>query len=462
MQLTVSLSAATGSSVTINYSTQDGTAVAGEDYESASGSITVPSGSTSVSVSINILGDTTVESNEQFDVRLSSPTNATLGTAVATVTIIDDDAAVQFGLDTKPQNLTCIAPARVTPAAGITTIDAFPNLPSTNQPTKMLLEPVANPRWFLLEKTGLLRVFDATSANTLTTYLDLTGVVRTASEGGLLGMAFHPDYPTTPEIFLSYTINHTGPNMRSVISKFVLDSVTAPGAGTVEHVILQLDQDFDNHDGGDIAFGPDGMLYIGFGDGGSGGDPNNRAQDTRHMLGSFLRIDVLDASVSYPANPYVIPADNPFAPNAKCGPGLNANDCPEIYAWGLRNPWRWSFDPATDQLWAGDVGQNAWEEVDIIELGGNYGWRCREGAHDYNQSGCGSGFVEPVSEYGHNSSGGTSITGGFVYRGSAIPELVGRYVFGDYGSGRIWALQDDGQGGYTNEELLDTSYGIVS
>ncbi|MGB5346843.1 MAG: PQQ-dependent sugar dehydrogenase, partial [Woeseia sp.] len=277
-----------------------------------------------------------------------------------------------------------------------------------------------------------------------------------------LSMAFHPDYPATPEIFLSYTINHSGPSMRSVISKFVLDNRQSPGAGTVEHVILLLDQDFDNHNGGDIAFGPDRLLYIGFGDGGSGGDPNNRAQNTRHMLGSFLRIDVLDPSVSYPANPYVIPSDNPFAPNPKCGPGLNANDCPEIYAWGLRNPWRFSFDPATGQLWTGDVGQGQWEEVDIIQRGGNYGWRCREGAHDYNQSGCSGGFVEPVSEYGHDSSGGISITGGYVYRGSAIPELSGRYLFGDFGSQRIWALRDDGNGGYTNEELIDSGAGISS
>ncbi|MBT8099957.1 MAG: PQQ-dependent sugar dehydrogenase [Gammaproteobacteria bacterium] len=378
--------------------------------------------------------------------------------------VVDDvvDDVVEVGLDARPQNTQCVAPQRIAQNAAIATVDAFPNLPGATQPTKLLLEPVPNPRWFLLEKTGLLRVFDAAVADSFTTYLDLSSVVRANSEGGLLGMAFHPDYPTTPEIFLSYTTNHTGPNMRSVISRFILDDVTSPGAGTVENIVLQVDQDFDNHNGGDIAFGTDGMLYIGLGDGGSGGDPNDRAQDTRHMLGSFLRIDVLDPSVSYPANPYLIPSDNPFAPNPKCGPGLNGNDCPEIYAWGLRNPWRFSFDPDNGQLWAADVGQGAWEEVDIIERGGNYGWRCREGAHDYNQSGCGVGFVEPVSEYAHDSSGGTSITGGFVYRGAAIPELAGRYLFGDYGSGRIWALRSDGQGGYTNEELLDTNFGISS
>jgi uncharacterized repeat protein (TIGR03806 family) len=288
----------------------------------------------------------------------------------------------------------------------------------------------------------------------------LSGVVRTVSEGGLLGMAFHPDYPNTAEIFLSYTIDHTGPAMRSVISRFILDNVTSPGGGTVEQVILELDQEADNHNGGDIAFGADGFLYIGFGDGGGSGDSNDRAQDTTRLLGAMLRIDVLGPGVSHPANPYDIPADNPFAGNADCGAGANAADCPEIYAWGLRNPWRWSFDPDTGDLWLGDVGQGTWEEVDLIELGGNYGWRCREGAHDFNTSGCGTGFINPVSEYSH--SVGRSITGGFVYRGVAIPELTGKYVFADYSTGRIWALQPDGLGGYTNDELIDTSFGPTS
>ncbi|MDH3763876.1 MAG: PQQ-dependent sugar dehydrogenase, partial [Gammaproteobacteria bacterium] len=169
---------------------------------------------------------------------------------------------------------------------------------------------------------------------------------------------------------------------------------------------------------------------------------------------------VTGPGVSYPANPYDIPGDNPFAGNAKCGPGLNANPCPEIYAWGLRNPWRWNFDTDTGQLWLADVGQNAYEEINLIERNGNYGWRCREGEHNYNTSGCGSGLIDPVSEYPHSL--GNSITGGFVYRGSAIPALTGRYVFADYGSGRIWALQSDGLGGYNNDQLIDTNFGPTS
>ncbi len=364
------------------------------------------------------------------------------------------------GLDARPDNVSCLAPARSISDASVSVIDAFPSLPVISQPTKMLLEPVIDPRWFVLRKTGQLVVFDPDDATALSTYIDLSGVVRTRSEGGLLGMAFHPDYPATPEIFLSYTIDHSGPPMRSVISRFILDDVSNPGPGTVEQVILQIDQDFDNHNGGDIAFGADGLLYIGLGDGGSGGDPNNRAQDLRHLLGAMLRIDVDGPGVDYPATPYVIPADNPFAGNARCGPGLNADACPEIYAWGLRNPWRWSFDPPTGQLWLADVGQGSWEEINIVERGGNYGWRCREGRHNYNTAGCGGGLIDPVSEYGRGL--GNSITGGYVYRGSAIAELQGRYVFADYGSGRIWALQSDGSGNYINDQLIDTAFGPTS
>ena len=461
MIFVVTLSKSSTDIVTVNYSTSDGSATAGIDYQTSNGGLQFAPGDTIQNISVAIQGDTDVEANETLTMTLSSPTNATLLQASATGTIDNDDFNSGIpGIDSRPDNQTCIAPARPNTDSSVAVIDPFPNLPNIAQPTKMILEPVADPRWFVLRKSGQLVTFDPDSATAVSTYLDLSGVVRTQSEGGLLGMAFHPEYPTTPEIFLSYTINHSGPAMRSVISRFILDSVVNPGAGTVEQVILQVNQDFDNHNGGDIAFGADGYLYIGFGDGGSGGDPNNRAQNTSHLLGSMLRIDVLGPGVSFPLNPYAIPADNPFAANPKCGPGLNANACPEIFAWGLRNPWRWSFDTDTNELWLADVGQGSYEEVDIIELGGNYGWRCREGAHDYNTSGCGSGLIDPVSEYSHSL--GNSITGGQVYRGSAIPELVGRYVFADYGSGRIWALQSDGQGGYSNDQLIDTNFGPTS
>ena len=361
------------------------------------------------------------------------------------------------GLDLRPSNATCIAPARGPGAGSVDIDDAFPGLPDISQPTKVLVEPVADPRWFVLRKTGQLVVFDPDNANAVSTFIDLSGVVRTNSEGGLLGMAFHPDYPGVPEIFLSYTINGAATEMRSVFSRFILDDVTSPGAGTVEQVILEVDQFASNHNGGDIGFGADRYLYIGLGDGGGGGDPQETGQDNTRLLGAMLRIDVIGTGADYN-----IPASNPLSANPdKCGPGNNAADCPEIYAWGLRNPWRWSFDPQSNVLWLGDVGQGSWEEVDQIVLGGNYGWDCREGAHDFETNNCSGPFIDPVSEYNH-SNGNVSITGGFVYRGADIPALSGRYVFADFASGRIWALQSDGMGGYTNEELLSTSTGPSS
>jgi uncharacterized repeat protein (TIGR03806 family) len=360
---------------------------------------------------------------------------------------------VTVGLDARPDNATCVAPARA--AFGtIDVVEAFPNLPNIGSPTKALVEPVPNPRWFVLRKSGQLVVFDPDNATSVSTFLDLSGVVRTNSEGGLLGMAFHPDYPAVPEIFLYYTIDGPG-SMRSVISRFILDDVSSPGAGTVEEIIIEVDQFADNHNGGDIAFGADDLLYIGLGDGGGGGDPRETGQDTTNLLGSMLRIDVLDTGAGYN-----IPGGNRFAGNTKCGPTENnANDCPEIYAWGLRNPWRWSFDPPTGDLWLGDVGQGNWEEIDLILPGRNYGWDCREGAHDFETSGCTGPFEEPVAEYNH-ANGNVSITGGFVYRGSAIAGLQGRYVFADFASGRIWALEADGQGGF--EELVSSGIGISS
>jgi len=310
-------------------------------------------------------------------------------------------------------------------------------------------------RWFVLEKTGRIRVFNVSNPSAVTTWLDFSTLVNDDGEGGMLGMAFHPDYPATREVFVSYT---TGSPMVSRVSRVILDTVTTP-AVTTEQVLLTVNQPFSNHNGGDIAFGPDGYLYVGLGDGGSSNDPFNYAQDDTRLLGKLLRIDVV--GVAYPAPGYGIPADNPFTGNAKCGPAANAAGCPEIYASGLRNPWRWSFDEPTGDLWLGDVGQGAREEVNRIERGGNYGWDCREGFIT-GPSGCSTaGLIGPLSDYPH-ANGDNSITGGFVYRGDAVPALRGRYVFGDFGSGRIWALEDDGQGGYSNDELIDTPYNISS
>jgi uncharacterized repeat protein (TIGR03806 family) len=446
---------ATVTSASVDYATSGGTATEGVDYDAASGTIQIPSGTSQVTIDIEVLGDTEIEASETFTVTLSSPINATISQATATGTIRDDDSALgSSGLDNRADNLTCVAPARPTANSSVAVTDPYPSLPNLVQPTKILLEAGGAGRWFVMQKSGQIVTFPTINPSSLSVYMDLTTdhSIRTNSEGGLLGMAFHPNYPSTPEIFLSYTIQHSNPPMRHVVSRMVLDDVNNPGGGTTEQVILEVDQDFDNHNGGDIAFGPDGYLYFGLGDGGNANDPRQRAQDTTRLLGSMLRIDVVGTGAGYN-----IPADNPFASNGKCGPGANTSDCPEIYAWGLRNPWRWSFDPDTGLHWAADVGQGAWEEVDLIELGGNYGWRCREGANDtINASDCSNGgLIDPVTQYSHSL--GNSITGGYVYRGNAIPELEGLYIFADYGSGRFWAARPDGQGGYSNDELINTN-----
>jgi uncharacterized repeat protein (TIGR03806 family) len=246
--------------------------------------------------------------------------------------------------------------------------------------------------------------------------------------------------------------------MDSVVARFASQDGGATLALGTRFELLRVDQPFTNHNGGNIAFGPDGHLYVGLGDGGSGGDPQAHAQNTRDLLGALLRLDVSGAGA------YAIPPTNPFATQPRCTAAVNAANCPEIYAWGLRNPWRFSFDRATGELWLGDVGQGEFEEIDRVELGGNYGWNCREGAHAYSSPApaCSmvSGLIDPVHEYGRSL--GVSVTGGYVYRGSANPSLVGSYIFGDFGSGRIWRLVGDGAGGYSAEELLDTSLSIAS
>jgi glucose/arabinose dehydrogenase len=238
-------------------------------------------------------------------------------------------------------------------------------------------------------------------------------------EEGLLGLAFSLDFPVDGQVYLYYT---AGNPRRSVLSRFqVVDEAIDPHS---EHILLEVPEPFSNHNGGQLAFGPDGYLYVGLGDGGSKGDPEGNAQNLSTLLGSILRLDVSGEA-------YAAPPDNPFVAT----PGAR----PEIYAYGLRNPWRFSFDRATGELWAGDVGQDKWEEVDRIVPGGNYGWSIMEGLECYLSPGCNTaGLLLPRAVYGHDA--GCSVTGGYVYRGASMPELDGWYVYGDYCSGRIWAV----------------------
>jgi uncharacterized repeat protein (TIGR03806 family) len=344
------------------------------------------------------------------------------------------------GLDARPVNTACVAPARATGSTTLATQRVFSAL-SFVAPVGMQQAPGDANRWFVIEQGGRVRSFANTAAvSSAASFIDISARVVSGGETGLLGMAFHPQFPTNPRVYLSYT---TGSPLTSRIAEFRSTDGGATLDPATERTLITVNQPESNHNGGHIAFGPDGLLYIAFGDGGGGGDQHGsigNGQLLTTLLGKMLRIDV-NASPGGAA--YGIPAGNPFAGGARCNAGGSAaQNCAEIYAYGLRNPWRFSFDRQTAALWAADVGQGAWEEVDRISAGGNYGWRCREGAHAFNAS-CGGApsLFEPVAEYDH--AAGQSITGGFVYRGTANPALAGRYVFGDFVSGRIWNIPTD-------------------
>lgn len=323
-------------------------------------------------------------------------------------------------------------------------------------PTAMAQAPGDDSRWFVPERSGRIIVFDNDLQNaTGSVFLDITGRVDSSGEGGLLGIAFHPDFASNGEVFLSYT--RTGSPLESFISRFRSFDNNQTLDPSMEEPLLTVTQRRGNHNGGDLAFGPDGFLYAGFGDEGGSGDPFANGQNSTSLHGTVIRIDVNTAQG------YAIPPGNPFAQNAPCGlqGGFGGASCPEIYAWGFRNPWRFSFDSQTGDIWVGDVGQNDWEEIDRVDIGENYGWNVREGAHCFQPpSGCGTNFVDPITEYGHDVGG--SVTGGYVYRGSAIPDLRGFYVFGDFISGRLWAVPADSPIGTAPIEIANTDHSIVS
>ena len=274
---------------------------------------------------------------------------------------------------------------------------------------------------FVVEQPGTIRVIVQGILQDKP-FLDITNRVLSGGERGLLGLAFHPKHRKNGRFFVNYTRRDDG---ATVLAEYRRQGLSLQ-ASTEERTLMVVPHPYANHNGGMVAFGPDGLLYIGLGDGGSGGDPQNRAQNPAELLGKILRIDVDGAP------PYAIPSDNPFA---------RAGGRPEIFASGVRNPWRFSFDRATGALWLADVGQNKWEEIDLVTRGGNYGWRIMEGKHCFlPEKDCHiEGLTMPVSEYGHDQ-GRCSVTGGYVYRGRNLPALQGSYLFGDYCSGEIFAV----------------------
>ncbi|MHA1975686.1 MAG: PQQ-dependent sugar dehydrogenase [Candidatus Hodarchaeales archaeon] len=323
---------------------------------------------------------------------------------------------------------------------------AFPDLSFSN-PVGIL--NAGDNRLFVVEQAGIIQIIDSTESNDSTKqFLDIKDRVLYGGEQGLLGLAFHPDFTSNGLFYVNYVAD--GPR-RTIISQFkIMDDDYSLGNKSSEVVLLEVLQPYSNHNGGDILFGSDGYLYIAMGDGGSFGDPDNNGQDLKTLLGAILRINV-DLKAS--GNNYAIPNDNPFVGNFE---GYRE----EIYAYGLRNPWRMSFDFNTSSLWVGDVGQNNYEEIDIVEKGGNYGWKIQEGTHCYVSPDCNStGLQPPVWEYDHSE--GTSITGGYVYYGSLLPSLHSKYIYGDYGSGKIWALNYN-DSNYENILVMDTTINIVS
>lgn len=328
---------------------------------------------------------------------------------------------------------------------------AFSNL-SFARPVDLQHPGDGTDRIFVVEQAGLIKVFENnTSATTAATFLDITGRVNdTGNEEGLLGLAFHPDYKNNGYFYVNYTA--TAPR-RTVIARYRVNASNPNLADpNSEFILLTFNQPFENHNGGQIAFGPDSYLYIATGDGGSGGDPQGNGQNLQTLLGKILCIDV---NITSAGRNYGIPSTNPFA-------GNTVGNREEIYAYGLRNPWRMSFDPVTKWLWAGDVGQGRREEIDIIENGKNYGWNRMEGTLCYpSGTPCDlPGLTKPIAEYDRTL--GASVTGGYVYRSNKVPELAGAYIYADYVSGRIWSLRYDGVNPASNVLLLDTNLFIAS
>jgi len=303
-------------------------------------------------------------------------------------------------------------------------------------------------RMFIVEQGGTIRI--ATNGSLAATpFLDIASKVHSGGEMGLLGLAFHPQFPQNHLFYVHYD-RMSGGQLQSVIAEYHVSASDVNQADpNSERIVLTVDQFFSNHKGGQIVFGPDGFLYIGLGDGGSEGDPLGNGQNLQTLLGKMLRIDVDQQSGG---NQYAIPVDNPFV----SGGGL-----PEIWAYGFRNPWRFSFDRDGGRLFVGDVGQDAYEEIDIATSGGNFGWNTMEGMHCFNPStGCDiSGLTLPIAEYSHSE--GDAVMGGFVYRGSAISSLVGAYVMADYSSDTIWRLTES-HGAWTRTNLMQSQKNISS
>ena len=330
--------------------------------------------------------------------------------------------------------------------------NAFPELDPGDlgpRPVFVTSVPDGSGRMAVVEQNGtIFMLAEGRRSSQATTFLDISDRVRRqGNEEGLLGLAFHPDYAANGRFFVYYSASSP---RRTVLSRFQVSGDQSRADAASEAIVLEVEQPFSNHNGGMIAFGPDGLLYVAVGDGGAGGDPRGNGQNVATLLGSLLRIDVDSPTGGLG---YAIPDGNPF-------PGGGARG--EIWAYGLRNPWRFSFDRASGDLWLADVGQREREEIDLVRRGGNYGWNVMEGADCFEPSrNCRrEGLELPVWDYDHSL--GCSVTGGYVYRGQAIPWLQGAYVYGDFCSGFVWGLRYDGARVTEHALLLDSGLNISS
>jgi len=348
--------------------------------------------------------------------------------------------------------LMTLAVATLQPACARQTPEAPPAIGlekvagGLEHPTEVVFDPAG--RMFVVEQHGRIRLVKNGQLDDKPYFLDIQKSVFDQGECGLLGMALHPDFAKNGLFYVNYTTKK--PRLRTIVGEFHVDPQSDHCDAGAERVVIAIDQPYANHNGGQIKFGPDGMLYIGMGDGGSHDDPHNASQDVHNLLGKILRIDVngRDGNLGYS-----IPKDNPLV-------GKGGRE--EIWAGGLRNPWRFSFDTKTGELWTGDVGQNDWEEIDIIIKGGNYGWRAREGFHQNPQretEKVDGAAIDPVWEYPHKPRD-LSITGGYVYRGKVMPQWQGWYFYGDYASGRIWALKAE-NGKAVENKLVYHDWGLA-
>ena len=383
---------------------------------------------------------------------ISEPMTSVISTPTAIVTEKTEPSFTPAPADTKTTAPTTLSPEIIEPSPSSTpqvnTVSDFPDV--GNYAWELFASGFTRPLWLtalpgsvndlvLAEQGGKVFTLDAGDSPTL--LLDISSRISTGgSEQGLLGLAFHPEYKSTRWFF----VNYTDLKGNTVISRF-----TAGEGLDSEIVLLEVEQPYSNHNGGQLIFGPDGYLYIGMGDGGSANDPLRHGQNVNTLHGSLLRIAV------EPDGSYTIPKDNPFN---------GENGRAEIWAFGLRNPWRFSFDSLTGDLYIGDVGQRAWEEVNFLTAGtgagSNFGWSVYEGSHPYIDQQAGTKTLTmPVTEYGHDQ--GCSITGGYVYRGT-MAEWQGIYLYGDFCSGAVWGLLRDTNGEWQSMQLLQTQTRISS